>query len=237
MGTSTLVYSGRAVAPVFDNAGGGSQYLCLPDSRDAGGLPQNSQPGLSTLVGVHFETFSDNSDFPLSDPNDQEPLHAQDGNVVACAVCRTSNTAVMMIPNNRECPADTADVTWSQEYIGYLMAARDYIFLTVSGQMIEHTPVFGNTAADGISPPNFRTEYVCVNTNPSAVGVPGGSPTSEALLSHIRIYCRGLAGLDDISCIEFFQDQGAVCSGNDGHCALGPLGCTVCTANAVAPPP
>lgn len=228
--SSTTVYSGRAVAPVFDNAGGGAQYLCIQNPPDNGMLSQTSAAGRSTLVGAHFETFSESLEFlEAGDQVNLEPLNSFDGNAVVCAVCMSPNSGVMMIPNNQDCPTNDGITTWTMEYTGYLMAARDYIFLNTNGQLLEHEPVFGNTLADGIPPPHFRTEYICVNNAPINIG---GNSNTEALLSHIRVYCRGLAGLDDISCLEFFDFSLAVCPADDRHCALGPLGCVVCSASA-----
>ena len=226
-GPSNVVYTGRAVAPTFNNAGGGAQYLCLPDVLDDGGLPlDDSATAMSTLVGVHFETFAASSDFPDSDPSSQEPLHFRDGHVVVCAVCLTQNSAVIMIPNNRDCPVSDTTTTWNMEYTGWLMAARDFINLMPAD--LEQAPVFGNAEA------HFRTEYICVNINPTMLpGATNVDPTSEAKMAHIRIYCNaGLNGLDTVSCIPFFTDfeNGDPCDPQDGHCALGPLGCSVCSA-------
>ena len=225
-----LVYSGRAVAPVFDNAGGGAEYLCLPDQLDTGGLDQNNVAGRSTLVGVHFETFSDSNEFlaPGAQFN-EEPFHAIDGNSVACAVCMSAGTAVMMIPNNQDCPVNDATTLWALQYTGFLMAARDYIFLNSNGQDLQQEPVFGNVPDDGIPPPHFRTQYVCVDGTPTNIG---GNSNTEALMSHIRILCRGFVGLDLISCLEYFDEvaDDDNCEEDDLHCALGPLGCAVCTA-------
>lgn len=224
------VYTGRAVSPKFNNAGGGAQYLCLPDSPMNDDVTVSDAAATSTLVGVHFETYANPSpDFPNSDPTDMdlEPLSDHDGEPVLCAVCQSMDSAVVMIPNNLECP-DTG--IWSMEYTGYLMAARDFIFI---GDLdLQHTPVFGNPDA------HFRTEYICVNNNPSGGGsnaVPA-DPTTEAKLAHTRIYCTSVTGFDEAACLPYTMDptdQIELCTDINGvvHCSFGPLGCVVCTAS------
>ena len=216
-----LVYAGYAVAPTFDNAGGGAQYLCidLGDINPGNLAVDSTATPMSSVVGVHFETFADPSDFQFGDMNHEEPLAAFDGMIVRCAVCLTHNTDVMVIPNSQTCPLG------DMEYTGYLMAARDYIYVPNLG--IDQTPVFQKT--DPTNPTHFRTEYICVNLNPEQAGT---SPTamSEGLLAHTRIFCRDLLGLFDTGCSPFI---GANTCPTNSHCALGPLGCAVCSI----PPP
>ena len=217
-----LVYSGHAVSPAFDNAGGGAQYLCIDlDNLNSSDLSiDTTSTPMSSLVGVHFETFAQDSAFPSSNPSHQEPLAAFDGKIVRCAVCLTPHSDVLMVPNNQDCPADGN--TWTMEYSGYLMAARDFISLPSLG--IDHSPVFNKAAGDDDT--HFRTEYVCVNQNPAMEGSVT-DPTSEGLLAHTRIFCRDLVGLFSTGCDAFLSN--GQCSSTGNHCALGPLGCVVCS--------
>ena len=225
-GSSAMIYDGIAVSPAFNNAGGGAQYLCVPFFLNTGDLNIIPASPLSSLVGVHLETFADPTAFPLGEVSlEVEPLHNNDGQRVVCSVCLTPNTAVVMTPNNDMCPENNGPVSWDLEYSGFLMAARDFIeFAPVSqGDVIDN---------DVTNPPHFRTEYVCVNIQESLTDVdsdPG--PTTEAEMSHVRIYCSGAIGFND-ECLNYFTNVlNDLCRENDGLCAVGPLRCSVCSAS------
>ena len=104
-----LVYSGRAAGSPYSSrlreAGGTSDYLCLPDQPEY----SDYQPGaqrFSTLHGAEYEAFTD------------APLAELRNHNVPCAVCHASlRQAVLMIPARMSCPA-----TWNLEYSGYLMS-------------------------------------------------------------------------------------------------------------------
>lgn len=221
-----VVYTGYAVSPAFNDAGGGAQYLCLDlNNIDSGDLTVDTAvtlQGQSRLVGVHFETAVPNpppSEFPNGDESHEEPLHDFDGFVVVCAVCLMPNTDVLMVPNSQSC--DGMNI----EYTGFLMAARDYIHLPTLN--LNHGPVFSKPI--GAASTHFRTEYICVNSNPVMEGS-NMNPTSEGMLAHTRIFCRDLVGFLTPGCTPVLG--GNTCP---NHCALGPLGCAVCS-NVVLPP-
>ena len=216
-----FVYSGYAVAPRFDNAGGGAQYLCMDlDNLDNGGLTvMPTAIAQSKLAGVHFDTNAPAlAEFPLGTVG-IEPLAGFDGVVVQCAVCLASRTDVLVVPNNQECP----DNSWFFEYSGYLMAARDYI--NVPDLFLVHGPVFGGGPST-----HFRTEYICVNGSPEGNG-PNPNPTDEAKLTHTRIFCGDILGLFTVGC-STPQGVPITCDNNVLHCAVGPIGCSVCTIEA-----
>ena len=219
--SASLVYSGRAVSPRYNNAGGGAQYLCLPPSGTE--IPTNGAVALSTLVGVHFET-----DGPATPPFPEgipgiEPLSEYDKKAVVCAVCLSDNSAAIMIPNKVTCPQNPPNVNWNLEYSGFLMTARDFIFLSNSD--VQQEPVFGDDA-------HFRTEYVCVCQNPSMeASLPEGEPY-EAELAHTRIHCNRSPGLRN-GCTPWFDANSQLCTSEDQTCTLGPLGCAVCTGYTV----
>ena len=100
-----LVYKGLAGGSDFDQYGGGANYLCLPHDPEylKDGLPSTS----STLNGAEYES-------PISSSS-------LNNHNVPCAVCYTSKrTSKLMIPARITCPP-----SWTQEYIGYLMAAYE----------------------------------------------------------------------------------------------------------------
>ena len=227
------VYQGIAVSPAFNNAGGGAEYLCLPDSLEPDDLVINSTTSpRSTLVGVHYETFADPSAFPFGNATAfQEPLHNNDGQPVVCSVCLISNPVVVVTPNNNMCPEDNGVVSWDLEYSGFLMAARDFIFYPQQG--VQQTPVFG---PGNDPPPHFRTEYVCVNANaeiPDPDPNPDPGPTTEANMAHVRVYCGFTPGLNN-ACADLLSVTQFSCfeqGDENGLCMIGPLRCSVCSAS------
>ena len=98
-----LVYRGIAAGSWYNQKGGGSQYLCLPQDPKY----SNYQPGVqgnSPLYGAEYELYGGS---PL--PNVYQ-------HNVPCAVCCTSRSKLFMLPARDECPT-----TWTLEYSGYLM--------------------------------------------------------------------------------------------------------------------
>ena len=106
-----VVYTGRAAVPSFSNAGGGANYLCLPDAPSS--LASNTAPA-STVVGVEYKTAG-------------QPLNSVDDDNVPCAVCLVQRSAVLTLPGRVSCPA-----MWTEEYSGFLMSARDTAGATLS---------------------------------------------------------------------------------------------------------
>ncbi len=97
------IYSGRVGGSPWQNQGGGSNYLCMPDDPEY---------GLAHRVGVQNES-------PVEGAEYNNPLgsNKHDRNV-PCAVCCVSNrTALVMIPARMNCYGN-----WTREYYGYLMA-------------------------------------------------------------------------------------------------------------------
>ena len=110
-GTASTVelYSGRMAAPMFNNAGGGAEYLCLRDDPQFS-TTMDMNPR-SSVVGVEYRGMT------ITTPPTTVPL---DGENAPCALCFTPSRAVFVFPARASCPA-----SWRQEYIGHLMAARD----------------------------------------------------------------------------------------------------------------
>lgn len=234
---AVVVYTGFIVSAAYNNAGGGAQYICMDLSDlDSGNLDTNTtSTPMSTLVGVRFETYAANSAFPFSDPAHNEPLADLDGNTVLCAVCYTNGSDTVMVPNNVVCPNNVAGYTWNVEYTGYLMTARD--FITFPDVDIDHGPVFNKGADDAET--HFRTEYICVNGNPTNSNDTSTEPSDgDALLAHTRVYCSDLTGLLSTACTQFysmFEEVNSCTPGPGetelGHCSNGPLSCAVCSVH------
>ena len=100
-----LVYAGRAAGSHYTHAGGGANYLCLPN--DPSYLQYRSRSAEhGYLYGTEYETSSG-------------PLSAFNNHNVPCAVCYVSTRGTALtIPGKTTCPS-----SWTQEYNGYLMAA------------------------------------------------------------------------------------------------------------------
>ena len=102
-----LLYKGVAIGTWFLHTGGGSEYLCLPDT---GPEYLNVTPGVQNergqLYGVEYESHDTPPDF-TSVANHNVP----------CAACYTSaRGSKIMIPGKVSCPS-----SWTREYYGYLM--------------------------------------------------------------------------------------------------------------------
>ena len=115
---TTELYSGRMAAPQSNNAGGGGEYLCLPDTPSYG--ITTGTTGTSTIGGVMYET----SGGPLANLN---------SGVVECAQCLIEGSSIStMFPGQIECPTVPAS-SWRLEYQGYLMAEPDTSTNTLAG--------------------------------------------------------------------------------------------------------
>ena len=102
-----LVYSGRVGGSHYNNAGGATNYLCMPDNPDYLQYDSGMQ-GENYVYGVEYN-------LPAG-----EPLSVNHDRNVPCAVCMTvSRFSLLMIPGKTSCP-----VSWTREYYGYLMSAH-----------------------------------------------------------------------------------------------------------------
>ncbi len=101
-----LLFSGIAGGKWFGETGGGSNYLCLPETPEY----DNYQAGVQTVRGYVYS-----AEYEIFDFSPYSGLHNYD---VPCAVCRATNRGSnMMMPSKMKCPAG-----WTREYHGYLMS-------------------------------------------------------------------------------------------------------------------
>ncbi|XP_071491064.1 uncharacterized protein [Diadema antillarum] len=105
-----LVYSGSVGGEFYSNAGGASNYLCLPDEP----LYDEVQTSLSAHR-AHVYSSEFQSDFVGHWPQ-------LDDLTPSCAVCLApkGQTTKLMNPARNVCPSDD----WRLEYAGYLMSAK-----------------------------------------------------------------------------------------------------------------
>ena len=99
-----LVYTGIVGGTFFTQAGGGANYLCLPE------VPEYSST-LKYKAGV--QGFS-----PFHGAEYEAPVQTSSQNFnVPCALCHVPTRATqIMIPAKFSCP-----FSWTREYYGYLM--------------------------------------------------------------------------------------------------------------------
>ena len=153
--STELVYSGRAGGSWWYRNGGATNYLCMPDNPDYLQY-QASVQGFNYVYGVEYE------------PEQGQPLNVNPnvyGHNAPCAVCMAvSRCSLLMIPGKTSCP-----VSWTTEYVGYLM----------SGGQAHPLP----------------TTYECVDKDPESVpGLNAGRWYSgSGLFRHVEISCNGMA--------------------------------------------
>ena len=100
-----VVYAGRIGGSVFNETGGASNYICLPDN------PTYRSTTGSTRVRPIVNGFVTGTGY-------RSPLNSTEGAHPLCAVCYIpSRSTVLTIPAMISCP-----VGWTGEYEGYLMS-------------------------------------------------------------------------------------------------------------------
>ena len=106
-GTKALYY-GRAAGSSYNQRGGTSDMLCLPEIPEYGDFYRKGVQGQSTVVGAEYETFA------------SEPLANVANDNVPCAVCHVMpRNSIVTMPARLTCPDD-----WTTEYRGYLMTSH-----------------------------------------------------------------------------------------------------------------
>ncbi len=142
-----LLYSGTAGGPNSQQRGGGSKYLCLPDTPEFISVTPGADDNRGEVFASEYESASPSPAFvDLLDSS------------VPCAACFTAERGnKIMIPARTLCPS-----SWTMEYTGYLMAAAStpiwrmsYVCVDVDAEMIA-----GTESNDGGALMYF-TEVVC----------------------------------------------------------------------------
>lgn len=98
-----LVYEGTTVGSHYSHAGGGANYLCLPQKPD---YDTTAKPTYqSYLYGAEYEFYGG-------------LLNSVTNHEAPCAVCYVSSRSTkLMYPAKTTCPS-----SWTTEYSGYLVA-------------------------------------------------------------------------------------------------------------------
>ena len=103
--STQLLYKGRAGGSWFEDSGGGTNKLCLPEEPEYHGSYQSDFQG-GFLHGAEYRASGG------------QPFSSMNGHGVPCAVCYVSTRAAfLMIPARISCPS-----SWTREYHGSLMA-------------------------------------------------------------------------------------------------------------------
>ena len=122
-----LLYSGVAGGPFYNQKGGGTDYLCLPDQPEFLRVTAGHQYARSRVYGAEYQPHS-------SPPAFGNLLNYN----VPCVACSTSARGQkIMIPGKVNCPS-----SWTREYYGYLMSEfynyyrRSYVCVDVNAEAI-----------------------------------------------------------------------------------------------------
>lgn len=158
-----MAYSGRAGTSFHNNAGAGSNVVCIKEDFTFTNVWQPIQMSMTTvfgsIVGVEYHASLG------SPPNvAADPLGDVANDNVPCAVCTVETNAVFMQPGTTTCPNN-----WSLQYRGFVMSE-------LSDQSSERDSQ------------NYRSEFVCVDEN-AAIITDLENPTIEARLAHVSVAC------------------------------------------------
>ena len=151
--STELVYSGRAGGSRWSQTGGATNYFCMPDNPEYLQYDSDVQ-GFNYVYGVEYN------------PASGQPLNVKpnvDGHNVPCAVCMAvSRCSLLMIPGKTSCP-----VSWTTEYVGYLMSGAQ-----------------GNT---------LTTTYECVDKDPESVPGLNAGVWNIGMFTHVEASRNGMA--------------------------------------------
>ena len=96
---------------MWNNTGGGANYLCLTTEPQWGNYSYGADARRGLLYGAEYEV-----------PDTIYPGKGLWNQDVPCAVCRPRNrSTVLMVPGRLQCPAG-----WTREYPGYLMTEQSH---------------------------------------------------------------------------------------------------------------
>ena len=157
-----LLFKGYAAGPNYNSAGGGSNFLCLPENPQWKNYIAGVQAGEAEgyIAGVEYEVFNSGTyhNNVLSQSNNGgDSLYQKPA---PCAVCYVGGrSTVLMVPARTQCPDG-----WTAEYAGYL------------GSEAQH-------------PGRLRSSYICWDEAPEvAVGGIG----VQALMVPVEVQCGTL---------------------------------------------
>ena len=150
--STKLVYSGRAGGSWWYKGGGATNYVCMPDNPDY--LKYDSSvEGNNYIYGVEYRAQYRQ---PLKMNPDVQAHNAP------CAVCMAVfRCSLLMIPGKTSCP-----VSWTTEYVGYLMSAHRDQYLP--------------------------TTYECVDKDTESVPGLNSAEWNSGVFRHVEATCSGM---------------------------------------------
>ena len=109
---------GYAAGPHFNEAGSGSNFLCLPESPEWKNYIDGKQQS-GSIYGIEYELFNTGDPHPrnniFSENNSDGPLYNKPA---PCAICYVQGrSTVVMVPARTQCPDG-----WTLEYPGYIVS-------------------------------------------------------------------------------------------------------------------
>lgn len=149
---TTTVYSGTAGASYFNNAGAGSNLVCLHPSYSFGLFTEDFRSStFGSVVGVEYRTSAND---PLVSLNEQN---------VPCAVCAVMSDGVYMQPGKTTC-----EPGWTVQYTGYIMSEQEGTMIGRSGERYRGEFVCVMTSPDvipGLQTPTMEAELSHVHVD------------------------------------------------------------------------
>ena len=116
-------HSGRAGGSQYNEGGGATNYLCMPDYLEYAAGVQ----GANHVYGVEYWPVAGQPFYV------QPNVHAHN---VPCAVCMAvSRCSMLMIPAKTQCPT-----SWTKEYVGYLMSEAQSHALATTYECVDKDP-------------------------------------------------------------------------------------------------
>jgi len=114
--------TGYAAGPHYNEAGSGSNFLCLPEDPEWKTYRDGHQAGTGSIYGVEYELFNSDHNYYnniFSEDNSGGPLLDKPA---PCAVCYVqARSTVLMVPAKTQCPDG-----WTTEYAGYLVSEHSF---------------------------------------------------------------------------------------------------------------
>ncbi|KAK3592548.1 hypothetical protein CHS0354_005608 [Potamilus streckersoni] len=128
-----LVYKGFAGGSQYTHTGSSADFLCLTEEPILGRSVAGADPS-GYVYGAEYEIYAGSNPFSMVSIQDNMP----------CCVCKTSRTAILMIPGRKVCYPG-----WTTEYTGYLMSgyhghpgATNYVCVDENAE-----PALGNSGS------------------------------------------------------------------------------------------
>ena len=109
---------GYAAGPHYNEAGSGSNFLCLPESPEWKNYIDGQQSHTGSVYGVEYDLFNTNNIFSKNNSGGSLPH----GKLAPCAFCYVQGrSTVAMVPARTQCPDG-----WTTEYAGYIVSELSY---------------------------------------------------------------------------------------------------------------